>query len=48
MNFLTPPHLIYILGAYGVSLLSLCLFLGMVCFQWKRSIRQLENAIRET
>ncbi len=45
---ISTPYLTYILGAYGVTLFSLCLFLGWTIFQWKKSIHQLNNSSHET
>ena len=36
MNFDTP-HLMYIIAAYGVSLVGLCVFMGVTWVQWRRS-----------
>lgn len=36
MNFSTP-YLIYILGAYSLTLCGLCAFLWMTLIQWKKS-----------
>lgn len=47
MTFSTP-YLFYILGAYGVTFLSLVSFLGWIYFQWKRSQRILKSVSRET
>ncbi|MBI2707547.1 MAG: heme exporter protein CcmD [Proteobacteria bacterium] len=33
---LSTSHLVYILGAYGLSALGLVGLLGWVVFQWKR------------
>ncbi len=47
MTFSTP-YLPYILGAYGVTLFGLCAFFGWTIFQWKKSIRQLNDSSHET
>lgn len=47
MNFSTP-YLTYILGAYGLSLFGLTLFLCLTFFQWKKSQRQLAEISCET
>src|SRR5438094_6631324 len=44
---LSTPYLVYILGAYGLTLFGLCLFLGLTFYQWKRSVRQLNDASHE-
>lgn len=49
MNFSTP-YLMYILGAYGLSISALILVLCVTFFQWKRSnqlIRRYLHKIKE-
>ncbi|MBA3814067.1 MAG: hypothetical protein H0X26_06220 [Alphaproteobacteria bacterium] len=46
MNFSTP-HLMYVLGAYGVSLLGLCLFLGVTLIHWKRSNKLILDRLKK-
>lgn len=45
---LSTPHLIYILGAYGLTFILLGLFLGLTLYQWKQTVRSLEKVSRET
>jgi len=45
---LSSPYLIYILAAYGLSLLGLVFFFGWTFFSWRRSSRELKNVSRET
>ncbi len=45
---LSTPYLPYILGAYGLTLLSLGSFLGWTYVQWKKSTPLSENVSRET
>jgi hypothetical protein len=46
MSFLTP-YLVYILGAYGLSLSGLCLFSYMTFFQWKRSNQLISDRLKK-
>lgn len=43
----STPYLPYILGAYGVTLMGLGIFLGRTFFQWKKSTSQLKTISRE-
>ncbi len=47
MTFSTP-YLVYILGAYGLSILGLSVFLSWAFIQWRRSVRELNNVSHET
>ena len=44
---LSTPYLFYIAGAYGLTFLSLGVFLGITLLQWRKSVRQLSNVSHE-
>ncbi|MBY0292936.1 MAG: hypothetical protein K2W92_06590 [Alphaproteobacteria bacterium] len=43
----STPHVLYILGAYGVTLLTMGAFLGWACVQWQRSKHFLHSGLHE-
>ena len=43
----STPHVWYILGAYGVTLLTMGVFLGWACVQWQRAKRSLHSTVHE-
>lgn len=43
----STPHIWYILGAYGVTLFTMGVFLGWACMQWQQSKHSLHSTVHE-